>query len=129
MFALVEEETTQIERMVGDLRRVLDRFDDLSMRTHYDTHPRAVYKAISHSIIGERVFRKVMFTHDPADDGRYTYLRMQIASPDAIERVIDLDDPETVARLAAVYDRAEELLQENAMQRASVEHPPKGEGS
>lgn len=70
-----------------------------------------------------------MFTHDPADDGRYIYVRMQIASPDAIERVIDLDDPETVARLAAVYDRAEELLQLNAMQHAARRQPPKGEGS
>ena len=60
-----------------------------------------------------------MFTHDPADDGRYTYLRMQIASPDAIERVIDLDDPETVARLAAVYDRAEELLQQPIRRESS----------
>jgi hypothetical protein len=47
---------------------------------------------------------------DPADDGRYTRLRSRNPSPGAIEEAVDLDDPEIVRRLAAVYDRAEELL-------------------
>ena len=30
LFALVEEETSELERLMGDLRRVVARFDDLS---------------------------------------------------------------------------------------------------
>ncbi len=112
LFELVEEETSDIERLMGDLRRVVARFDDLSQRSHYASHPRKVYRAISHSLIGEAVFHKVLQASDPADDGRYTLLRSRIPSPEAIETAIDLDDPEIVQRLAAVYDRAEELLQE-----------------
>ena len=112
LFALVEEETSEIERLLGDLGRVLSRFDDLSQRAHYWSHPRAAYRAISHSLIGEDVFRRVLDSHDLAEDGRYTLLRARTASPEAIEDAVDLDDPEMVARLAAVYDRAEELLRQ-----------------
>ena len=35
VFALVEEESSEIERLLGDLRRVVTRFDDLSQRAHY----------------------------------------------------------------------------------------------
>jgi transcriptional regulator with XRE-family HTH domain len=117
LFELVEEETSDIERLMGDLRRVVARFDDLSQRSHYASHPRKVYRAISHSLIGEAVFAKVLQTSDPADDGRYTLLRSRIPSPEAIETAVDLDDPEIVQRLAAVYDRAEELLQERLARR------------
>lgn len=41
--------------MMGDLRRVVARFDDLSQRSHYASNPRTVYQAISHSLIGEAV--------------------------------------------------------------------------
>jgi hypothetical protein len=104
--------------MMGDLRRVVSRFDDLSQRSHYATHPRKVYQAISHSLIGEAVFEKVLQTFDPADDSRYPLLRSRIPSPEAIEAAVDLDDPEIVQRLAAVYDRAEELLQERLARRS-----------
>ncbi|MGH9278639.1 MAG: hypothetical protein ACRD12_11125 [Acidimicrobiales bacterium] len=112
LFGLIDEETSDLERAIGDLQRVLERFDNLSMRAHMANHPRTVYRAISHSIIGEEVFRKVLQTGDPKDDSRYTLLRSRIVSPQAIEAAIDLDDPEIVERLAAVYDRAEEILQE-----------------
>ncbi|MGH9222317.1 MAG: helix-turn-helix domain-containing protein [Acidimicrobiales bacterium] len=117
LFALVEEETSEIERLLGDLRRVLGRFDDLSQRAHYSSHPRAAYRAISHSLIGEDVFRRVLDSHNPADDDRYTLLRSRVASPHAIEDAIDLNDAEIVARLASVYDRAEELLQQRLRHR------------
>jgi hypothetical protein len=77
-----------------------------------------VYQAISHSLIGEAVFEKVLRTFDPADDSRYTLLRSRIPSAEAIEAAIDLDDPEIVQRLAAVYERAEELLQERLARRS-----------
>ena len=38
LFALVEEETSDIERLFGDMRRVLARFDVLSPRSHYASH-------------------------------------------------------------------------------------------
>jgi len=119
VFALVEEESSEIERLLGDLRRVVTPFDDLSQRTHYASHPRAAYRSISHSIIGEAVFDRVLRASQAdsvggADPDRYTLLMSRIASPNAIEDVIDLDDPETVERLAAVYDRAEELLRDRA---------------
>jgi len=124
LFALVEEETSEIERLMGDLRRVVARFDDLSQRSHYASHPRTVDRAISHSLIGEAVFDKVLQTSDPADNGRYTLLRSRIPSPEAIEAAIDLDDPEIVQRLAAVYDRAEELLQERLGRRGRSRRTP-----
>jgi hypothetical protein len=85
---------------------------------------RQVYQAISHSLIGEAVFEKVLQTFDPADDSRYTLLRSRIPSPEAIEAAVDLDDPEIVQRLAAVYDRAEELLQERLARRSRSRRTP-----
>lgn len=114
IFALMEEETSEIERMLGGLRQVLERFDTLSQKTHFAAHPRTVYRAISHSLIGDAVFHKVLQSGDPADEGRYTRLRSRIPSPGPIEEAMDLDDPEIVRRLASVYDRAEELLAEKA---------------
>ena len=64
------------------------------------------------------MFHKVLQTYDPADDSRYTLLRSRITSPEAIEAAVDLDDPEIVQRLAAVYDRVEELLQERLAKRS-----------
>ena len=58
----MEEQTAEIERMMGDLRRVVARFDDLSQRSHYASHPRKVYQAISHSLIGEAVFEAQDYT-------------------------------------------------------------------
>jgi hypothetical protein len=115
----VVEESSEIDRLMGDLRRVVTRFDDLSQRAHYASHPRAAYRAISHSIIGEAVFDRVLRGSQAdsvggADPNRYTLLMSRMASPNAIEDVMDLDDPETVKRLAAVYDRAEELLRDRA---------------
>ena len=128
IFALMEEETTEIERMLGGLRTVLERFDRLSQESHFAAHPRTVYRSISHSIIGDEVFHKVLQSADPADDGRYTRLRSRIPSPGAIEEAVDLDDPEIVRRLAAMYDRAEELLAEKAARpRARRAAPSKNE--
>ena len=82
LFALVEEETSEIERLMGDLRRVVVRFDDLSQRSHYATHPRKVYQAISHSLIGEAVFDKVLQTFDA---GRRQPVHAA-AEPDSVSR-------------------------------------------
>ena len=38
LFALVAEEASEIERLMGDLRRVMVRFDDLSQRSRYASH-------------------------------------------------------------------------------------------
>lgn len=132
VFALVEEESSEIERLMGDLRRVVTRFDDLSQRAHYASHPRAAYRAISHSLIGEAVFDRVLRgsqagSVDGGNEDRYTLLMSRIASPNAIEDVIDLDDPETVKRLAAVYDRAEELLRDRATPPRRQERTPGAE--
>lgn len=40
LLALVEEEASDIERLMGDLRRVVARFDGLSQRSHYASRPR-----------------------------------------------------------------------------------------
>lgn len=114
LFALVEEETSEIERMVGDLRRVLDRFEDLSLKSHFASHPRAVYRAISNSLVGEKVFRKVIRDLEREDLDRFTMVTNAMLSPKATEALIDLDDPELVERLGAVYDRVEERLREKA---------------
>jgi hypothetical protein len=128
IFALMEEETSEIERMLGGLRQVLKRFDALSQQSHFASRPRTVYRAISHSLIGDAVFHKVLQAADRADDGRYARLRSCIPSPGAIEEAVDLDDPEIVRRLASVYDRAEELLAEKAARpRTRRAAPPKGE--
>ena len=39
LFALIDEEISDIERLMGDLRRVMVRFDDLSLRSHYASRP------------------------------------------------------------------------------------------
>ncbi len=44
LFALVEEESSEIERLFGDLRRVLARFDGLSPLSHYASHPRGTQR-------------------------------------------------------------------------------------
>ena len=38
LLALVEEEASNIERLMGDLRRVMVRFDELSQRSRYASH-------------------------------------------------------------------------------------------
>ena len=81
-------------------------------------HPRAAYLAISHSIIGEAVFDRVLRASQAdsvggADPDRFTLLMGRVASPNAIDDVINLATPRP-SRLAAVYDRAEELLRDSA---------------
>ena len=40
LFALAEEKPSDIERLMGDLRRVMVRFDDLSQRSRDASRPR-----------------------------------------------------------------------------------------
>ncbi len=110
LLALVDEESLEIEQLLGDLGRVLTKFDKFSVKTFRETHPRKVYRDISNSILGERVY-KVLSDLDREDPGRYTRLRSVLldAGP-ALEDAVDLDDEETVQRLAAVFDRVEERL-------------------
>lgn len=110
----MEEETSEIERMLGGLRQVLDRFDSLSQKSHFAAHPRTVYRAISHSLIGEAVVDKVLQSRDPPTTGATRACAAASPPPGAIEEAMDLDDPEIVRRLASVYDRAEELLAEKS---------------
>ncbi len=48
LFALVEEGSSEIERLFGDLRRVLARFDGLSPLSHYASHPCGTQRPGSH---------------------------------------------------------------------------------
>jgi hypothetical protein len=52
LLAMVEEEASDIERLMGDLRRVIVRFDGLSLRSHYASRPRTGLAA-SHDRSGE----------------------------------------------------------------------------
>jgi transcriptional regulator with XRE-family HTH domain len=110
LLALVDEESLEIEQLLGDLGRVLAKFDKFSVKTFRETHPRKVYRDISNSILGERVY-KVISQLDREDPGRYTRLMSVLldAGP-ALEAAVDLDDHETLQRLAAVFDRVEERL-------------------
>ena len=47
LFALVAEEASDIERLMGDLRRVMVRFDELSQRSRYASHPRTGLGALA----------------------------------------------------------------------------------
>jgi hypothetical protein len=74
------------------------------------THPRKVYRDISNSILGERVF-KLISQLDREDPGRYTRLmNVLLDAGPALEAAVNLDDKETVERLAAVFDRVEQRL-------------------
>ncbi|MGH3115703.1 MAG: helix-turn-helix domain-containing protein [Gaiellales bacterium] len=108
--ALVDQESLEIEKLVGDLSRVLAKLDQFSLKTYRETHPKKVYRDISNSILGERIFR-LLRDLEVEDPGRYSRLRDVLfdAGP-ALENAVDLDDPETVARLAALLDRVEERL-------------------
>ena len=110
LLALVDQESLEIEKLVGDLSRILAKFDQFSLKTYRETHPKKVYRDISNSILGERVFR-LLRDLEVEDPGRYSRLRDVLfdAGP-ALEDAVDLDDPETVSRLAALLDRVEERL-------------------
>jgi Adenylate cyclase, family 3 (some proteins contain HAMP domain) len=84
------------------------------MKTYRETHPKKVYRDISNSILGQRIFR-VLSDLEVEDPDRYTYLRTVLldAGP-ALEDAVDLDDPETVERLEALLDRVEERLRARA---------------
>ncbi len=71
---------------------------------------RRVYRDISNSILGERVF-KLVAELDREEPGHYTRLMsVLLAAGKALEAAVDLDDAETVQRLAAVCDRVEDRL-------------------
>jgi len=109
LLSAVDAEANEIERMLGELGRVMGRFEKFSMKTFVATHPRQVYREISHSLIGEKVFRNVIRELDRQEPGRYDALVAAMGSP-ALERAFDLDDPELVERLGVVFDRVEEML-------------------
>jgi transcriptional regulator with XRE-family HTH domain len=114
LLALVDQEALEIEQLLGDLSRVLTKFDKFSLKTYRETHPKKVYRDISNSILGQRIFR-VLSDLEVEDPDRYTYLRSVLldAGP-ALENAVDLDDPETVERLAGLFDRVEERLRGRA---------------
>jgi transcriptional regulator with XRE-family HTH domain len=112
LLALVDQEALEIEQLLGDLSRVLAKFDKFSVKTFRETHPKKVYRDISNSIVGERVY-KVISELDREDSGRYTMLmNVLLDAGPALEAAVDLDDEETVERLAAVFDRVEQRLRE-----------------
>jgi hypothetical protein len=110
LLALVDQDANEIEQLVSELSRVLGKFEEFSMKTYRETHPKQVYRDISNSLLGQRVFR-VIADLDREDPGRYTRLMgVLLDAGPALEAAVDLDDPETVQRLAAVFDRVEERL-------------------
>jgi hypothetical protein len=110
LLALVDQDASEIEQLVGELSGILAKFDQFSRRTYRETHPKKVYRDISNSILGQRIFR-LLPDLEVEDPDRYTFLRTVLldAGP-ALENAVDLDDEETVDRLAALLDRVEERL-------------------
>lgn len=111
LLALVEEDSTQIDRMLSELRRVLARFEDFSLRSYMAAHPRRVYREVSHGLLGERIFSEVITETSDETIGRYQRLLVALADETtAFEEVVDLGDDELRRRLAAVYDQIEDQL-------------------
>jgi len=110
LLALVDQDANEIEELVGELSGILAKFDQFSRKTYRETHPKKVYRDISNSILGQRIFR-LLSDLEAEDPDRYTFLHTVLldAGP-ALENAIDLDDQETVDRLAALLDRVEERL-------------------
>ncbi len=110
LLALVDQDASEIEQLVSELSGILAKFDQFSRQTYCETHPKKVYRDISNSILGQRIFR-VLPDLEAEDPDRYTFLRTVLldAGP-ALETAVDLDDQETVDRLAAFFDRVEERL-------------------
>ncbi|MGH3848927.1 MAG: hypothetical protein ACRDRT_04370 [Pseudonocardiaceae bacterium] len=110
LLALADAESNEIERLLADLSRVMARFEKFSMKTFMATHPKEVYRNISHSLVGERVFSRVIAQLEREDYGRYDRVIAAMESSTALEAAFDFDDAELVQRLAAVFDRVEENL-------------------
>lgn len=109
LVALVEQESGEVERLVGELAGVLAKFEDFGLKAYMAAHPPRVYKEISASLLGERAFRALR-TAD-REGGRYTrLLNATLQGGRAIEDAFDVEDPVLVERLAAVFDRVEERL-------------------
>ena len=111
LLALVDKEAPGIEQLLGDLRRVLEKFDQFSLTAFMANHPRHVYRDISHSLLGEEIFTRVINDADRDDPGRYDQLmQLLLHGGPALENAVDLDDRELRDRLTAVYDRIEQRL-------------------
>lgn len=112
LLALVEEDSTEIDGLLSELRRVLGRFEDFSLRSFMAAHPRRVYREVSHSLLGERIFTGVIADRGNEENlGRFDRLLGAMADEDtALEDAVDLEDEELRRRMAAVYDRIEEQL-------------------
>lgn len=110
LLALVDTESSEIERLLGELGRVMESFERFSLKTFMANHPRDVYRDISHSLVGEKVFSQVISELDRGDPGRYGQLVAAMGTGKALEDAFDLDDAELVERLGAVFDRVEENL-------------------
>jgi transcriptional regulator with XRE-family HTH domain len=110
LLALVDQDAGEIEQLVGELSGILAKFDQFSRKTYRETHPKKVYRDISNSILGQRIVR-LLSDLEAEDPDRYTFLHTVLldAGP-ALEKAVDLDDQETVDRLAALLDRVEERL-------------------
>lgn len=86
-----QKESLEIEQLLGDLGRVLAKFDKFSVTTFQETHPRKVYRDISNSILGERVF-KLISQLEREDPGRYTRLmNVLLDAGPALEAAVDLE--------------------------------------
>jgi transcriptional regulator with XRE-family HTH domain len=110
LLALVDQDASEIEQLVGELSGILAKFDQFSRQTYRETHPKKVYRDISNSILGQRIFL-LLPDLEAEDPDRFTFLRtVLLDSGPALENAVDLDDQETVDRLAALLDRVEERL-------------------
>ena len=81
LLSAVDAEANEIERMLGELGRVMERFEKFSVKTFMATHPRQVYRDISQVLIGEKVFRNVIGELDRQEPGRYDALVAAMGSP------------------------------------------------
>jgi hypothetical protein len=110
LLALVDEESLEIEQLLGDLGRVLTTFDKFSVKTFGETHPRKVYRDISNSISASGSTKSSPTWTGKTQAATPRLKSVLLDAGPALEDAVDLDDHETILRLAAVFDRLEEHL-------------------
>jgi transcriptional regulator with XRE-family HTH domain len=114
---LAWHEAGTIERLVGELRDVVAKFDgvfaevvpqNLEMAAFMEWKPSQVYRKTSEMLLGRALFHQVLHDDDGPDRPLLDLLLSREDLP--LEDWIDTDDPELIALVAAVYDRIEDQL-------------------
>lgn len=111
----------KIERLVADMRAVLADFDgaftplvppDVEQAAFEEWKPSQVYRKTSEVLLGRKLFRHLYNYEAPSRPA----LGLLLSREDLpLEDWIDVDDPELLNRVAAVYDRIEEQLADTKM--------------